>query len=40
MRRTKHVVLAKSIQSNYWRESDAMAVLSSWRESEIGRAHV
>ena len=35
MIRTKHVVLAKSIQSNYWRESDAMAVLSSWRESGL-----
>ena len=35
MRRTKHVVLAKSLQSNCWRESDAMAVLSSWRESGL-----
>jgi len=35
MRRTKNVVLEKSLQSNYWREADAEAVLSSWRESGL-----
>jgi hypothetical protein len=35
MRRTKNVVLEKSLQSGYWREADALAVLSSWRESGL-----
>ena len=37
MKRTKTVVSGKVLQStsNYWREGDALAVLSSWRESGL-----
>jgi len=35
MKRTKNVELEKSLQSDYWREADALAVLSLWRDSGL-----
>lgn len=35
MKRTKNVVLEKSLQSNYWRAAEAESVLASWRASGL-----